>query len=283
MDAKTFLGLGPTHNPTRWYLPVTPGVSTRGEFLWGGCGLGAGIEAMERTTGRKVIWATAQYLSYARTGSIMDIDVIVANEGRNITQARAVGHVGDREILTVNAALGHRDTPAAGMWERMPDVPAPEECPEHFGAAPDEEGLTDGMMSRVDFRLAAARDHADLEGNPMPHGNCAMWARMPDVLEMSGASLAILGDYVPMGLGQALGRRAGGNSLDNTLRVVDLVPTEWVLLDIQVHAIANGFGHGLVHLWTRDGTLLATASQSTILRFHEDFQQRRERLQRQQT
>jgi acyl-CoA thioesterase len=281
MDAKTFLGLEPTHNPTRWYLPVSAGVSTRGAFLWGGCGLGAGIEAMERTTGRKVIWATAQYLSYARTGSIMDIDVIVANEGRNITQARAVAHVGDREILTVNAALGHRDTPAAGMWERMPDVPAPEDCPERFGAAPDEEGLTDGMMSRLDFRLAAARDYQHLEGNPMPDGSCAMWARMPDVLEMSGASLAILGDYVPMGLGQALGRRAGGNSLDNTLRVVDLVPTEWVLLDIQVHAIANGFGHGLVHLWTRDGTLLATASQSTILRFHEEFEERKRRLAQQ--
>ncbi|HEU5083610.1 MAG TPA: acyl-CoA thioesterase [Acidimicrobiales bacterium] len=278
MDAKTFLGLEPTHNPTRWFIPVTPGVSTRGSFLWGGCGLGAGIEAMERTTGRPVIWATAQYLSYAQTGSIMDIDVIVANAGKTVTQARAVGHVGDREILTVNAALGHRDTPASGMWERMPDVPTPEECEIRFGVTPDEEGLTDGMMSRLDFRLASARTYDDLVGNPMPDGNCSMWARMPDVLEMSGASLAILGDYVPMGLGQALGAHAGGNSLDNTLRVVDLVPTEWVLLDIQVHAIANGFGHGLVHLWAQDGTLLATASQSTILRFHEEFEARRTRL-----
>lgn len=278
MDAKTFLGLEPTHNPTRWFIPVTPGVSTRGSFLWGGCGLGAGIEAMERTTGRPVIWATAQYLSYAQTGSIMDIDVIVANAGKTVTQARAVGHVGDREILTVNAALGHRDTPASGMWERMPDVPPPEECQIRFGVTPDEEGLTDGMMSRLDFRLANARTYDDLVGSPMPDGSCSMWARMPHVLEMSGASLAILGDYVPMGLGQALGAHAGGNSLDNTLRVVDLVPTDWVLLDIQVHAIANGFGHGLVHLWAEDGTLLATASQSTILRFHEEFEERKKRL-----
>ena len=96
-----------------------------------------------------------------------------------------------------------------------------------------------------------------------------MWARMPGVLEVSGAALAILGDYVPMGIGQSLGRHAGGNSLDNTLRIVRIVPAEWVLLDIQVHAIGNGFGHGLVHLWAEDGTLLATASQSTIVRFHE--------------
>jgi acyl-CoA thioesterase len=75
---------------------------------------------------------------------------------------------------------------------------------------------------------------------------------------------------VPFGIGQALGERAGGNSLDNTLRVGRLVPTEWVLLDIRVHAVRNGFGHGDVHLWADDGTLLATASQSTIVRYWKD-------------
>ena len=86
---------------------------------------------------------------------------------------------------------------------------------------------------------------------------------------MSAGALAILGDYVPFGVGQALGRMAGGNSLDNTLRVARLVETEWVLLDVQVHTIQHGFGHGLVHLWAEDGTLLGTASQSTIVRVHE--------------
>jgi len=101
----------------------------------------------------------------------------------------------------------------------------------------------------------------------MPGGRSQLWARMPDLLDLSsGASLAILGDYVPFGIGQALGRNGGGNSLDNTLRVYRLVPTEWVLLDIRIHAVANGFGHGVVHLWAEDGTLLATASQSTIVR-----------------
>lgn len=277
MDAKTFLGLEATHNPNRWILPVTPGVSTRGNFLWGGCGLGAAIEAMEGTTGRPVIWATAQYLSYANPPSIMDIDVIVANAGRSVTQARAVGHVGDREILTVNAALGRRDVAAQGEWESMPDVPAPDDCPQRF--AVDD---TEGMMSRLDFRLADARSWDEIDGNPSLDGNCSMWARMPDVLEMSGAALAILGDYVPFGLGQALGKHAGGNSLDNTLRMVEIVQTDWVLLDIRVHAISNGFGHGLVHLWAQDGTLLATASQSTILRFHEDSETRRRQIESQE-
>ena len=59
----------------------------------------------------------------------------------------------------------------------------------------------------------------------------------------------------------------GGNSLDNTLRIVDLVPTDWVLMDIRIHAVERGFGHGLVHMFAEDGTLLATASQSCIVRY----------------
>jgi acyl-CoA thioesterase len=83
---------------------------------------------------------------------------------------------------------------------------------------------------------------------------------------MSAAGLAIIGDFVPFGISQSLGQRAGGNSLDNTLRVAHRAPTDWVLADIRVHAIADGFGHGLVHLWGEDGALLGTASQSTIVR-----------------
>ena len=92
---------------------------------------------------------------------------------------------------------------------------------------------------------------------------------------VDGAALAVLGDFVPMGVGQALGIRGGGNSLDNTLRMVKLVPTEWVLLDIHVHAVERGFGHGLVHMFAEDGTLLATASQSCIVRFWQRAGRRR--------
>ena len=47
MDAQEFLGLTATHNPHRWYLPVTTGLSTMGGFLFGGCGLGAAILGIE--------------------------------------------------------------------------------------------------------------------------------------------------------------------------------------------------------------------------------------------
>jgi acyl-CoA thioesterase len=263
VDATAWLGVEPTHNPNRWTLPVTPGISTGHQFLFGGCGLGAAIAALEGTSARPVVWATAQYLSYANPPSIMDIDVTIAVGGNSVTQARAVGHVGDREILTVNAALGSRDMEAGGQWAERPDVPSPDACPSRMSRFPGAESI----MDRIDVRLANARNPMTLSGPPSEDGRCALWARIPDVLEMSASTLAILGDYVPFGIGQALGAQAGGNSLDNTLRVAQLVPTKWVLLDIRVHAVAHGFGHGVVHLWAEDGTLLATASQSTIVRF----------------
>ena len=265
MDAREFLGLRATHNPLRWNLEVVPGICTEGLFLFGGCGLGAAIEALERATGRPVVWAVAQYLSYARPPEIMDIDVTIAVAGHQTTQARAVAHVGDREILTVNAALGERDGPWSGQWIDMPDVPGPDECPPRHQVAT----VDDSLAQRLEMRLALGRDFAEFDGT-RGDGHAALWARVPDVLEMSAATLAILGDFVPFGVGQALGEFVTGSSLDNTLRVCSLVPTKWVLIDVQVHGVAHGFGHGRVNLWAQDGTLLADASQSCAVRAWRD-------------
>ena len=263
MDTRSFLGLRQSHNPYRWSMEVVPGLCTTGSFLFGGCGLGAALSALEGTSGRSTVWATAQYLSYAKPGEVVDIDVTLAVEGHQMTQARAVCHVGNREILTVNAALGHRPLEHRGQWERMPNVPPPAECGERPFRMPVDGTIND----HLDQRVAKGRALDDLDGT-QGDGQTLMWARLPGVIEgVDAAALAVLGDFVPMGVGQALGVRGGGNSLDNTLRVVNLVPTEWVLLDIRVHAVERGFGHGLVHMFAEDGTLLATASQSCIVRF----------------
>jgi acyl-CoA thioesterase len=74
---------------------------------------------------------------------------------------------------------------------------------------------------------------------------------------------------MPSGVGEALGRQAGGNSLDNTIRIIKPVPTDWVLCDIHVHGVNAGFAHGRIHLWAQDGTLMAAGSQSLILRLFD--------------
>ncbi len=264
MDARTFLGLESDGTPSGFRLPVVAGISAGGGFLFGGCGLGAAIVALEEVTGRPVVWATAQYLSYARPGSVVDFDVTIGAEGRSVTQARAVGRTSETEILTVNAALGSRPFEAEGAWAEMPDVPRPEDCDIRTHRFEHES-----MASRMEQRLASGRPLEELDGTT-GDGSCVLWARMPEVLDMSGAALAVLGDFVPFGIGQALGLQAGGNSLDNTIRVARLEPTDWVLLDIRIHAVHGGFGHGAVLLWSESGRLLAVASQSTIVRFWKD-------------
>jgi acyl-CoA thioesterase len=227
--------------------------------------LAAAISAMEGTSGRECVWATAQYLSYAKPGEVVDIDVTIAVDGHQITQARAVCHVADREILTVNAALGDRPMEASGQWEVMPSgIPAPDECTPR----PHNSDWSGTINDRLDQRLVKGRSFDVLDGSEPGDGQTLLWARLPDVIAgVDATTLAILGDFVPMGIGQSLGARAGGNSLDNTLRVCRIVPTDWVLMDIRVHAVERGFGHGLVHMFAEDGTLLATASQSVIVRF----------------
>ena len=93
-----FLGLTPTHNPTRWVLPVAEGVTGGRGQLFGGCALGAAAVALEALTGRPLAWATCQYLANSFPPDIVDIDLKVAVTGHNVAQSpglRARGRPGD--------------------------------------------------------------------------------------------------------------------------------------------------------------------------------------------
>ena len=262
MDDVTFYGLRPGAAPSEWRFDVVRNLCSGIGALFGGAGLGASITALEHHTGRPTVWATAQFLEFATPPAEVVIEVDEVVRGHQVSQARAVGRVDGREIFTVNAALGERDVPYAGEWaERPTHLPHWSECrdrdiPEHMRGT---------ISDRIDMRLADAKDWDDFDGTP-GSGRAALWVRLPELLEVSAAALAIVGDYVPFGISQALGHRAGGNSLDNTLRVTSRTPSEWILADIRIHAVGHGFGHGLVHLWSEHGVLLGSASQSAIVR-----------------
>lgn len=266
MDAQTFLGITPMGGDNcHWRLHVTRDVATPGDFLFGGCGLSAALVALEEAAARPTVWATAQYLSYAPTGSMLDLQVTLAATGGNITQARAVGCVGQREILTVNAALGVPHLDISETWVTPPEVPPPSSCPER--TLPAVFGRS--ILDRVDVRIAKGRGFEDL-GGVAGDPDSALWARVPGHLEPSAATLAIFGDYVSGAASQPLGRNAMGRSLDNTLRVARLVPTEWVLCDLRIHAIVGGYAQGVAFLWSQDRVLMATASQSFSVRYGPD-------------
>jgi len=265
---KLFFDLRATHNPHRWFLPVEPEICVGPPgnlFMFGGVGMASAVAAMERTCQRPLIWATAQYLSYARPGSVVDIDVWTPVEGKYNTQARVVSHVDDKEIITVNAALGQRESPYSQHWTDRPEAPPPEECEpsEHWRAAGE------GLHTRIDVRLVKGRRGRDREGRPETDGRMLMWARPRGDHKIDASMLAVMADFVPQGIGAALGKNAGGNSLDNTLRIRRIVPTDWVLLDIRIMGVHGGFGHGVMYLWSQDGELMAAASQSVIVRVRE--------------
>lgn len=251
----------PVGDDLHWSMEVTPQLTTPGDFLFGGCGLGAALVALEVAAGRPTVWATAHYLSYARTGSELRWEVTLAAVGGHVTQGRAVGRVDGKEILTVNAALGKDDLEVGGVWVHPPNVPPPDECPPRFLP----EIFRNRIMDSVEVRTARGQTFEEMDGTP-GSPDSALWARVPGHLAPSAAMLAIFGDYVSGAVSQPIGRRAMGRSLDNTLRMVQLRPTEWVLCDIHIHALVDGYSQGTAFLWSEDGALLATASQSIGVR-----------------
>jgi acyl-CoA thioesterase-2 len=261
-----FFDLRGSHNPHRWHMPLTPGVCVGppgGMFMYGGVGLAASISALEQTCGRPVVWATAQYLSYARPPSVVDFDVWIANAGKYTTQASVKVHVGENEIITVNAALGARPDPHDHQWPRMPVLPPPEDC-DPIMLWPDDG---DNLNRRIERRAPGGMyDLARRTGQISEDGRMQMWMRTVEDVPVDAAMLAVFADYVPSGFGHSLGVWAGGNSLDNTLRVLKVVPTRWVLAEITIAGVHAGVGHGSMNLFAQTGELMAVASQTVILR-----------------
>ena len=65
-------------------------------FLFGGAGLGAAVLALEQTFRRGLVWATAQYISFARLGAdvVLDVGLQVAHKVR-VAGRREVGSHAD--------------------------------------------------------------------------------------------------------------------------------------------------------------------------------------------
>ena len=149
----------------------------------------------------------------------------------------------------------------------MPDVPGPDECDIRTHRFEHES-----VASRMEQRLAIGRPMDELDGTPSD-GSCALWARMPEVLEMSAAALAVLGDFVPFGIGQALGlhggrQQPGQHAPGRAPRADRLGPARHPhpRRPRRVRPRRRA-------LWAETGELLAIASQSTIVRFWKDHGQ----------
>ncbi len=263
MDWIDFLQLQRTPDPTQWLLPVTDSVTGGAGQLFGGCGVGAAAALLEELTGKPLAWVTAQFLSNAFPPEQLELQVDIAVQGHNFSQARATGRVGDREVFTVLAALGTKRFDGCGQWRTMPDVPDPPRCAPCTDFGPQPGGLSRRLERRV-----AVGPWGDEKCSPT--GTMRVWVRLPERLVGTTVGLCIAADFLPMGLRAAIGRSLFGTSLDNTVRFVARADTEWVLADMQTETLVQGVGHGSVQLFSSDGELLAIASQSCALREMND-------------
>jgi acyl-CoA thioesterase len=230
----------------------------RGTF-YGGAGVAVAAAAMEATTDRRLLWITAQFSNGALRGDDLSCAVEVLAHGRRTSQVQATVAKDGVTVLTALGATGEGRDEVVATFDRMPAVRPPD------GAPPVELDL-EGDVSRSRFAVTehrVAADPTDLEGTGT---QLAWWCRV-EGLAPSPPCLAYVSDLLVFGVAHALGRPAGrATSLDNTLRIGPAVDTDWILLDLRAQSTSDGFAHGFVNLWTPDGVLLATASQSFALR-----------------
>lgn len=247
-------------------LDVRNDLCTPFGFLYGGSGIAACVEASERTTGRPLQWITTQYVGSPLPGDVVDIEVTVAADGRATTQTQVTGSVDGKVVLASVAAHNVRDAGDEQAFAIMPSVPPPAES-QLFDDIFDTR--TDGgPTSFFDFferRIALGKFAQGAFGEPQTDG-LAMWVRLLGEQTGSPATQGFVADIGPLAVCAALGLMPGGTSLDNTIRVVDPRPSEWVLLEVQADGFHRSVGHSTARLWSDDGRLLGLAQQSAIVR-----------------
>jgi acyl-CoA thioesterase len=259
MKIDEFLGLIPPADVNDWLMPVRRELCGGRDSIFGGCGLAASIEVAECETGRPLIWATCQFLRPARLDSVVTLSCTVSAEGRAVSHVRVNGTVEGQEVFICLLSTGQRSYPAQATYARMPDVPGPEGLPPRYIL-----GMRRGGIRETLVELAVTGDPRGIMHSD--NGRAAVWITLPGGIPANASALALVGDEVSTGTSAVVHPDAQAPSIDNTLRVVHPKASAWVLADIEVRAIDNGFAHGIVNLWSPDGELLGIAEQTGALR-----------------
>jgi acyl-CoA thioesterase-2 len=276
-----------------WRLQVTEEICNAGGTLWGGVGLGAAMEAVERETGRATVWAAVQYIRPIHPGARLDLTVDVVRAGRQLTQAQVNGLSAGELAFFCMASLGPRarvmgEQPEGASQEpwrhglqfvRIPDdVAPPDECP--VRKIPVEMGTRRKLPDYFEQRWASPPRATPFDGTPGT-GRTRLWLRFEQAIrpeERTGAALAVLADLAPSAIAEAVGVIAGGVSLDNTIRIarqwMDTAAADgggstdggWILLDVTVESVIGDVAQLSARVFDPAGRLLAVAGQSAILR-----------------
>lgn len=260
-----FLTLYPTSDPLHWTAHAEThlcvGRPDRA-FLFGGAAFAACIDVMERSLAKPITYASAQFVSFARPGEKIALEVRIVADGNNMSQAQVAAYADDRLFIAVQGALGTRQLDLSVQSITMPAVAAPDQC----NAIPITRILSARMNALFEIRPAAGRMAWAGPWSGPAEGPIAFWAHARNGAQTDRRMLAELADLIAIGIPSAIGHDASANSLDNHIRFIRVVPSEWVLCTITIDAADNGIVHGTVRLFHPEGTLMAIASQSMLLR-----------------
>jgi len=268
-----FLGLATTGVPGRWTFEVVERLVRLDGRLYGGAAIAVSVATAEALTGGTALWMTTQFVSTVEQGAVLEVHTELLAGGRRTSQVRVTGTAADGSVVfaSVGATGRHRPGGLTGTFERRPSVTPPAASTRwtsplsglvRSGALDHSaiEGFTRGFAGVLEIAEPEVLEHPE----PGP-GRFCLWARRRDREPLSATTIAYLADVVPLGVARGLGVLAGGTSLDNTIRFGPAVPTGWVLLDVRPHLAVGGYGHGLAHVWSPGGELLATASQTASM------------------
>ena len=282
----TFLGLR-AQGDGQFRFTVEDRLSRMDARLYGGTAIAVSIATAEELTKRPVLWMTTQFVATAAQDAEIDVLAEVLAPGKRTNQVRitgtasgATGATGAAVFASLGATGHHREGGMTGEFERMPTVAPPDEgdvAANPFAVMAKAAGVdrpdapseapafprNTGFASVIEMRAAEVLEHPD--AGP---GRICMWLRRKDGEAITPALAAFMADMVPMSVALACGAMAGGTSLDNSIRIGTFVETEWILLDLRPHLAAGDYGHGSAHIWSEDGHLMATASQTaSMIRF----------------
>jgi acyl-CoA thioesterase len=270
-----FLGLTGDPGSGRFRFTVTPHLARLDGKLYGGTAIAVSIAAAEAVCDRDALWMTTQYVSTATLGRPVDVLTEVLAAGRRTQQVRVTGtdEAGEVVFASLGATGRHVEGGLTGEFESRPTVVAPDES-EHWESpftgmarAAGLESVLPAMPRDIGFTTVLELRHAEVTHHPDPGpGRTCIWVRRRDRQPITPAVAAFLADMVPMSVARAFAVIAGGTSLDNTIRIGSFPDSEWVLIDLRPHLAVGDYAHGVAHVWSSDGHLMATASQTAVMR-----------------
>ena len=247
------------------FVATTPGEAA--PRLFGGQVASQSLRAATLTVdaGRRPHSLHAYFIRPGRPGVPLDLEVDRTRDGRSFTTRRVTAAQAGEPIFVLAASFHIEEEGDDWQEAGLPDVPPPEDVP---GAESPLSRFS--TMSPFELRWVREPTAGGFHMHPL-------WARvrgrLPDDPALHACAIAFMSDMGVVAAarapatGSASWERFMGASLDHAVWFHRQARADdWLLFDVQpvTNAAARGLARGTMH--TRDGVLVASIAQESLLR-----------------